>query len=144
MSAATKTNKQAATQVGRKLEITDLNANESRASLQSRSRGRFSEEAMEVLSASKDARDTVEADVLYQRLGNQWYAFTTQNDEVFYSAVTSQQVAEARKDEVARIFAEKDAAYAASDVPTDMNIDALFHQPVTQTGRKTSNGGGNA
>ena len=99
---------------------------------------------MEVLSASKDARDTVEADVLYQRLGNQWYAFTTQNDEVFYSAVTSQQVAEARKDEVARIFAEKDAAYAASDVPTDMNIDALFHQPVTQTGRKTSNGGGNA
>ena len=144
MSNATKANKKTGTPIGRTLEISDLNSTEMKASLQTRTRGRFSEEALEVIASSQEGKDSIESDVLYQRLGNQWYAFTTQQDEVFYSPVSAQQVAAARTDEEARIFAEKDHFNALGTTEADLDIDALFHQPTTGTGRKTTNGGGNA
>ncbi len=144
MSINSKANKKNGTTVSRRMEIADLNATEARASIQTRTQGRFSQEAMEVLTAEQDLRGSVEADVLYQRLGEQWYAFTSCADEVYYSPVSAQQVAAARQDEVARIFSERDAFATLGGHSPENDIDALFHQPETQTGRKTKNGGGNA
>jgi len=144
MSTTQKTNKKTGSIVSHKIEVTDLNATDARASIQTRSQGRFSQEAMEVLSSAQDPKGSITAEILYQRMGEQWYAFTSIEDEVYYSPVSAQQVAAARKDEVARIFAEQERFTMRDTTANETDIDALFHQPTTRTGRRTSNGGGNA
>lgn len=144
MSNASKTTKKTGTPVNKAIEVSDLNGMETKASIQTRSKGRVSEQALEVLAAAPNTRDSIETEVLYQRLGNQWYAFSAINEEVYYSAVTPTQVANARNDEVARLFIEKAEGAKQVAQNAEADIDSLFHHATTQTGRKTSNGGGNA
>ena len=40
------------------------------------------------VSATSQKRDDREVQVLYQKLGNQWYAFSLVDDEVFMAAVS--------------------------------------------------------
>lgn len=40
-----------------------------------------------------------EADVLYQKLGGKWYAFSLVDDEVFMGAVTEEQIREFESDD---------------------------------------------
>ncbi len=39
-----------------------------------------------------------EVEVLYQKLGDQWFAFSIVNDEVFMSPVTSDQIQDIRRE----------------------------------------------
>ena len=129
------------------MELTDLNSAQSGASLQIKGKGRVSEQALEVLSNSPNTRDAVETEVLYQRLGNTWYAFTQVNDEIFYSKVSASQVAEARaagQDRVATLMRDEHIRSSRSAADEAADIEAMFHRPSTATGHKTRNGGGNA
>jgi hypothetical protein len=44
----------------------------------------------------KNPQSEVEVDVLYQKLGERWYAFSIVNDEVFMSPVSDDQIHSAR------------------------------------------------
>ncbi len=134
--------------LSKSMELRDLNDEQGQAALTVKGKGRVSEQAIEVLAASPAAKDAIETEVLYQRLGNNWYAFTQVNDEVFYSKVSEAQVTQARMqatgvDRVAAILAER-SGKASTEAQTQAEIDALFHQPSTRTGNRTRNGGGNA
>lgn len=133
--------------IAKSMEISDLNGAETGASLQIKGKGRVSQQALEVLSNTPEMRDAVETEVLYQRLGNTWYAFTQVNDEVYYSKVSAAQVAEARaagQDRVATLLRDEQARAARSASDEAADIEAMFHRPATATGHKTRNGGGNA
>ncbi len=42
------------------------------------------------------ANDEQEVDVLYQKLGERWFAFSIVNDEVFMSPISEDQIADIR------------------------------------------------
>ncbi len=133
--------------IAKSMEITDLNGAETGACLQIKGRGRVSKQALEVLASSPETREAVETEVLYQRLGNTWYAFTQVNDEVYYSTVSAAQVAEARaagQDHVASLMRDGQAQNLRTISQENADIEAMFHRPATATGHKTRNGGGNA
>ncbi len=49
---------------------------------------------MSANSKSKNTQTEQEVDVLYQKLGDQWFAFSVVNDEVFMSPVSDDQITE--------------------------------------------------
>jgi len=133
--------------IAKTMEIRDLNDEQGQAALQVKGKGRVSDQALEVLAAAPATREAIETDVLYQRLGNTWYAFTQVNDEVYYSKVSEEQVAQARYqaasvDRVAALFEDRVSGGKATS--TDNDIDQMFHKAETRTGNRTRNGGGNA
>jgi hypothetical protein len=44
--------------------------------------------------AANKAFDEMDADVLYQRLGNTWFAFSVVGDDVFMAPVSEEQISE--------------------------------------------------
>ena len=51
------------------------------------------------MSKTKKSENTVE--VLYQKMGDRWYAFSVVDDEVFYGAVKSEDLPEVAEPEAA-------------------------------------------
>ncbi len=43
---------------------------------------------------ANELNENREVEVLYQRMGSRWYAFSAQGDEVFYSAVPEEVISE--------------------------------------------------
>ena len=49
-------------------------------------------------NTTKSVTNDLEVEVLYQKLGDRWFAFSIVNDEVFMSPVSDDQIAVAKKD----------------------------------------------
>lgn len=60
----------------------------------------------------KTNQSITDVDVLYQKLGTQWYAFTVVDGDVYMNKVTEQQVMQARS-----------ASHEASNVETDISAE---------------------
>lgn len=63
----------------------------------------------------------LEVEVLYQKLGDRWFAFSIVNDEVFMSPVSDDQIAQAKKDSSAPAHQEFDSFENAdgNDTPNE-------------------------
>jgi hypothetical protein len=58
-------------------------------------------------SSKKKSQDTNEVEVLYQRMGDRWFAFSLIEDEVYVGSLTPEEIIDAREAEASQQPAEK-------------------------------------